>query len=200
MGGTGPSTTVAIAAVPPRASSAPVKQHIAALTAVGADQPCDRRAGLSQPQDCRGGPGARLPQAGCPLACRARLCDGREGSGRNQIGKHPISYGVDARTLGSTVTRSDQRSGDEFAVLIVERYQPHPAREQLLEDAVRLNQGMAGSGGERTLLRYLGSAFVPQDETCFLVFQGNDVAAAEHALQQAAISYERVVQAVCVPA
>jgi hypothetical protein len=98
------------------------------------------------------------------------------------------------------VTRSDQPGGDKFAVLIVERYQPHPAREQLLEDAVRLDQGTASAAGGRRFLRYLGSAFVPQDETCFLVFEGSDVAAAEQALQQAAISYERVVQAVCVPA
>jgi hypothetical protein len=98
------------------------------------------------------------------------------------------------------VTRSDQRSGDEFAVLIVERYQPHPAHEQLLEDAMRLHESALTAAGGRTLIRYLGSAFVPQDETCFLVFEGSDVAAAERALQQAAISYERVVQAVCVPA
>jgi hypothetical protein len=97
------------------------------------------------------------------------------------------------------VTRSNQRSSDEFAVLIVERYQPHPAREQLLEDALRLHQGTASAADGRTLLRYLGSAFVAQDETCFLVFEGSDVAAAERALQQAAISYERIVQAVCVP-
>jgi hypothetical protein len=124
---------------------------------------------------------------------RLRLEPGR-------IGKHPISHGVEARTFGCIVTRSDQRRGDEFAVLIVERYQPHLARQRLLEDAVRLNQGTASAAGGRRLLRYLGSAFVPQDETCFLVFEGSDVAAVEQALRRAAISYERVVQAVCVPA
>jgi hypothetical protein len=98
------------------------------------------------------------------------------------------------------VTRSDQRSGDELAVVIVERYQPHAADEQLFEDAVRLHQATARAAGGRTLLRYLGSAFVPQDETCFLVFEGSDVVEAEQALQQAAISYERVVQAICLPA
>jgi hypothetical protein len=124
---------------------------------------------------------------------RLRLEPGR-------IGKHPISHGVDARTLRGTVTRSDQRSGDEFAVLIVERYEPHPAREQPLEDAMRLRESALTAAGGRTLCRYVGSALVPQDETCLLFLDGSDVAAVERALQQAAISYGRVVQAICVPA
>jgi len=98
------------------------------------------------------------------------------------------------------MTRSKQPQDDEFTVLIAELYLPLSRREQLLKDVVRVRRDTGAGPRERTRPRYLGSAYVPEDETCFLLFEGSDATEVGRALDAAAISYERVVQATCLPA
>jgi hypothetical protein len=83
-------------------------------------------------------------------------------------------------------------------VFIAERYVP--SREQLLADAARLRQSTVRRTDLGASVRYLGSAFVPQDETCFLLFEGREAAEVERLLAQQEISCQRIVQAICLPA
>jgi hypothetical protein len=82
-------------------------------------------------------------------------------------------------------------------VLIAERYVP--SRQQLLIDAARLRRaGLRTEPGAG--VRYLGAAFVPQDETCFLVFEAGDAVEVERLLAREEITCQHIVQAICLPA
>jgi hypothetical protein len=85
-----------------------------------------------------------------------------------------------------------------LSVLIAERYVP--SREQLLIQAARLRRNAALRTEPGAGVRYLGAAFVPQDETCFLVFEAGDAVEVERLLAREEITCQRIVQAICLPA
>jgi hypothetical protein len=98
------------------------------------------------------------------------------------------------------VTRTDQPRHDRLAVFIAEHYLPRGGQEQLLASAARLRQSTAHAAERGSNVRYLGGAFVPQDETCFLLLEGRKADEVERVLERAEIACQRIVQAVCLPA
>ncbi len=62
------------------------------------------------------------------------------------------------------------------------------AAEQALVAAARLAE-------ERTAIRYLGSIFLPEDETCFCLFEAGSRSALERLGERAGVDYERIVPA-----
>jgi hypothetical protein len=48
---------------------------------------------------------------------------------------------------------------------------------------------------EGTAVRWVRSVYVPEDETCFLVFEGGSSDAVGEASRRAALEYERIVEA-----
>jgi hypothetical protein len=48
---------------------------------------------------------------------------------------------------------------------------------------------------EGTSVRYLESIFVPDDETCFLLYEGESADAVRAAAQRAGLSFDRVAEA-----
>jgi len=46
-----------------------------------------------------------------------------------------------------------------------------------------------------TSVRYVSSIFVPEDETCFLLFEAESAAAVEAAVRRAQLAFERVSEA-----
>ena len=69
---------------------------------------------------------------------------------------------------------------------LVERYLPASRRD----DADAAVAALAAGG-----VRHMRLTFVPEDETCFHVVEGPSREAVREALKQAAISYERIVEA-----
>lgn len=53
--------------------------------------------------------------------------------------------------------------------------------------------GIAASGGR---VRHLRATFVPEDETCFHMIEAPSLEVVREALKRAAITYERIVEAV----
>jgi hypothetical protein len=52
---------------------------------------------------------------------------------------------------------------------------------------------------EGTSVRYLRSIFVPEDETCFFLYEAASVDAVQKAASRAALAYERISEAVAEP-
>jgi hypothetical protein len=93
-----------------------------------------------------------------------------------------------------------QPGTDQLPLCIAERYQPIGSGEQLLAETARLRASTAEAEQPGTSVRYLGSAFVPEDETCFLLFEGSEAVEVERLLEQAGIVCQRLVHAVYLPA
>jgi hypothetical protein len=77
---------------------------------------------------------------------------------------------------------------------LVETYTPTAAARAEIEARVR----RAASQLERdaTPVRYLRSIFVPEDETCFLLFEAASAEAVRRASERAGLSPQRIVEAV----
>ena len=52
---------------------------------------------------------------------------------------------------------------------------------------------------EGTLVRFLRSIFIPEDETCFYLYEAETAAAVREAAQRAALPLERIVEAISQP-
>ena len=79
---------------------------------------------------------------------------------------------------------------------LVEQYLPSEADaraavSRALEAATRVS-----AAGQT--IRFLGSAFLPEDETCFLLFEASSRAAVELVGQDSGHEYERIVRALLV--
>ncbi len=68
----------------------------------------------------------------------------------------------------------------------------------LVDAAERARTGAEGLAGEGFPVRYLGSIFVPEDETCFLLFEGSSGDAVRMATERAGIRITRIVEALHV--
>jgi hypothetical protein len=71
---------------------------------------------------------------------------------------------------------------------LVELYSPASRAAEVRAGVDRLTSG----GGP---VRHLRATFIPTDETCFHVLEAPSLDAARQALEQAAIDYERIVEA-----
>jgi hypothetical protein len=73
---------------------------------------------------------------------------------------------------------------------LVEIYAPSSsALSELIEAAKSVVREASG-------VRYIDSIYVPDDETCFHVFEGPSAAAVQEAARHAALPFQRVVEAV----
>jgi hypothetical protein len=68
------------------------------------------------------------------------------------------------------------------------------------ESAQRARLAAARLHGEGTLVRYLRAIFVPEDETCFLVFEAASADNVRRAARLAGLPAERVVEALAIEA
>jgi len=78
---------------------------------------------------------------------------------------------------------------------IVERYLPGITPQELAAAAGRAKATTAEMTDEGTPVRYLRSTFLPAEEKCYCLFDGESPDAVEVAQDRAAIPYERVVEA-----
>jgi Protein of unknown function (DUF4242) len=78
---------------------------------------------------------------------------------------------------------------------LVELYVPAADSSSLREVADRARRAAAHMRREGTAVYYLRSIFVPEDETCFHVFEGPSAQAVGEASRRASIEYDRIVEA-----
>jgi hypothetical protein len=78
---------------------------------------------------------------------------------------------------------------------IVERHLPGITTEQLAAAAGRAKSTTAVMTEEGVPVRYLRSTFVPAEEKCFCLFEGESAEAVEDANERAEIPFERVTEA-----
>jgi hypothetical protein len=85
-------------------------------------------------------------------------------------------------------------------VYVVERYLPGLDQRKLVRLLGKLGNVTAELRREGTRVRYLGSMIVPGDEACFCQFDGPSEAAVAEANTRAGVPFDRIVEAVTVPA
>ena len=85
-------------------------------------------------------------------------------------------------------------------VYVVERYLPGLDQRQLVRLLGKLGKVTDDLRREGTRVRYLGSTIVPGDEACFCQFDGPSEAAVVEANNRAGVPFDRIVEAVTVPA
>ena len=74
---------------------------------------------------------------------------------------------------------------------LVESYAPLGARVAELE--LRASEAAEQLSGEGTPVRYLRAIFVPEDETCFFLFEAPSAALAGEVSRRAGVAYDRIV-------
>jgi Nickel responsive protein SCO4226-like len=78
---------------------------------------------------------------------------------------------------------------------MVERSLPGFGEDQLPGAAGAAKSTSAQMTKEGTPVRYLRSTFVPQEEKCFCLFEGDSVEAIKTAQERAGLPYDRIVEA-----
>jgi hypothetical protein len=78
---------------------------------------------------------------------------------------------------------------------MVERHLPGITAEQLTAAARSAKTTTAEMSEEGTPVRYLRSTFVPQEEKCYCLFEGESPEAVRAANERAKIPYERIHEA-----
>jgi hypothetical protein len=81
---------------------------------------------------------------------------------------------------------------------LVEVYHSGLCAEELPEAAVRARAAARELTDEGRPVRYLRATFVPEDETCFYLYEAATAGAVEEASKRAGISHGRIVEAVQV--
>lgn len=77
---------------------------------------------------------------------------------------------------------------------MVERYLPGVTTGQLDESSARLAAAARELAADGVGVRYLGSTFVPEEESCFSRFEGGDGAAVRDVCERAGIAFARIVE------
>jgi hypothetical protein len=85
-------------------------------------------------------------------------------------------------------------------VYVVERYMPGVAPPVLVSGLDRLARMTEKVRNEGTIVRYLGSTIVPEDEACFCQFDAPSEAAVAEVNRRAGLRFDRIVAALAVPA
>ena len=83
-------------------------------------------------------------------------------------------------------------------VYVVERYLPGVSRDELERKLERLKLATRELRDEGTLVHYLGSTIVLEDEACFCQFEGPSEEAVVEANRRAGVPFDRIVTAVRV--
>jgi hypothetical protein len=83
---------------------------------------------------------------------------------------------------------------------LVERYVPGASQDDLAEAAARVASATAQLAADGIPIRYLGSSFVPGEETCFCEFEAPSSQAVEWANQRAGVAFAQILPAVRLPA
>ena len=78
---------------------------------------------------------------------------------------------------------------------LVELYLPRAGSGGLPSAAARARSAAEGMASGGTVVRYLRSIFLPDDELCFLLYEGPSAEAVGEAARRAAITYDRIVEA-----
>jgi hypothetical protein len=79
---------------------------------------------------------------------------------------------------------------------LLERYVPRANDGAIERDAERARLSAEALTLEGTPVRYLRSIFVPDDETCFLLYEAGSVEAVRAAALRAALPFERISLAI----
>ena len=77
---------------------------------------------------------------------------------------------------------------------MVERYLPGITPGQLDESSARLAAAARELATDGVGVRYLGSTFVPEEESCFSRFEGADGDAVRNVCERAGITFARIVE------
>ena len=85
-------------------------------------------------------------------------------------------------------------------VYVVERYLPGLDQRQLVRLLGKLGKVTDDLRREGPRVSYLGSTIVPGDEACFCQFDGPSEAAVVEANTRAGVPFDRIVEAITVPA
>ena len=79
---------------------------------------------------------------------------------------------------------------------LVELYLPDNGTDAAAATAERARAAAAELAGQGAPVRYLRMLYVPDDETCFLLYEAASAELAGEASRHAQIAYERVLEAV----
>jgi len=77
---------------------------------------------------------------------------------------------------------------------MVERYLPGITAGQLEAASARLAAAAEALAAQGVGVRYIGSTFVPEEESCFCRFESTDADSVRHACDQAGVPFARVVE------
>ena len=77
---------------------------------------------------------------------------------------------------------------------LVERYLPGATDGQLDEAGGRLAAAAERLAAEGVDVRYIGSTFVPEEESCFCRFESTGPEEVERACEQAGVPFARIVE------
>lgn len=83
-----------------------------------------------------------------------------------------------------------------MATFLVEAYEPRQRAGALAELEERAGAAAAELSSAGTAVRYVRSFFVPEDETCFYVFEAGSADAVRAVSERAALSAQRIVEAI----
>ncbi len=86
-----------------------------------------------------------------------------------------------------------------MAEFIVEAYLSRETADAFARDAKRLRLAADELSRDGTRVRYLRRIFVPEDETCFYLYEAASADAVREAAMRAALPYERVAEALSKP-
>lgn len=86
------------------------------------------------------------------------------------------------------------RSVASVTKYIVERYLPGITIGQLDEASARLAAASAELTATGVEVRYLGSTFVPEEESCFCRFESEDADDVRRACEWAGVSFARIME------
>lgn len=79
---------------------------------------------------------------------------------------------------------------------LVECYVANERRDELSGAETRARAAARAMARDGIAIRYIRSTFIPEDDTCFHVFEGPSAAAVDEATRRADISYDRIVEAI----
>ena len=77
---------------------------------------------------------------------------------------------------------------------MVERYLPGVTADQLDEASERLAVAAQELAGQGVQVQYLGSTFVPEEESCFCRFESANADDVRRACEQAGMPFARIVE------
>jgi hypothetical protein len=84
----------------------------------------------------------------------------------------------------------------EPSLFLAERYLPGGSRELAYADMLEARRASSELEAEGTHVRCVSSTVVPEDETCFALFEAGSAGEVEALIKRARLTYQHVVEAV----